>query len=470
MNKSIKFSIIYLILWNFRDMKYKQMKKYLSIHLILLSFSLLGQEKGSSNYCFDSYIFTNLGEEVSDLFIDPEIEGRLVAATSSYSDEGVKISTDSGLTWTPSIINTSVSPRYIRAISTSFNPSNLEVGYLAARFDLFKTTDRGETWDSTNMFEHFNDIYYVVYHPLDSNIVFVSNFFPNYNEVLLYKSVDGGTNWTVSDSIHYTKLIFHPDNPNIIYGVAFHSFIKKTVDGGNNWVNTNNNLGFSINKVRILELRKNNPDVLYCGQINIPYDSDNWLLSMTTDGGDSWVRIDSTLKQIDSTGSVYSISLDQNMEGRFYVSYTGGLFLTEDNGKHFQKIYSGSAGKIWSDNNTPSNIYFNSDKGLLKFQDTFTVDIRKNENNIPTKYKLNQNYPNPFNPTTIINYSIPNRENVTIKIFDTLGGEIVTLVNEIKIPGEYEVEFDASKFSSGVYFYSLKTAEYFKVRKMILLR
>ncbi len=448
------------------------MIKKLSIVLLVLSCTIWGQINSSVPFTINSVqvdTFANLGESVSDLFIDPEIEGRLIAV-KSRSDYIVKISIDNGETWCPSQVNTSFETRYIRGKSIAFNPSNLDVGYLATGFDLFKTVDRGETWDSTNMFTEYADIYYVVYHPLDSNIVFVSNFFDMYNEVLLYKSIDGGINWKVSDSTYYTKLVFSTDNPKIVFGVASHSYIKKTVDGGNTWLITNNNLGFNHDNIRRLELRKNNPNVLYCGQINDSYTSDPWLLSMTTDGGDSWVRIDSTLKEINSEGSVYSILLDQNREGRFYISYTGGLFLTEDNGKHYQKVYSGSTEKIWSDNQNPPNIYFNSDRGLLRVLDTLAVGVKTIENNIPTQYKLNQNYPNPFNPTTVVSFSIPNRENVAIKIFDILGKEIETLINETKLPGEYEVEFNASKFSSGVYFYSLKTPEYFKVRKMILLR
>lgn len=88
----------------------------------------------------------------------------------------------------------------------------------------------------------------------------------------------------------------------------------------------------------------------------------------------------------------------------------------------------------------------------------------------PLEFALYQNYPNPFNPVTTIKYQIPQSGTVTIKVYDVLGKEIATLANEEKSAGSYEVKFDASRLSSGVYFYKIRAGEYISVRKMILLR
>ena len=88
----------------------------------------------------------------------------------------------------------------------------------------------------------------------------------------------------------------------------------------------------------------------------------------------------------------------------------------------------------------------------------------------PNSYNLAQNYPNPFNPVTTIKYSIPTSEFVTVKVYDVLGNQIETLVDEYKPGGSYEVNFDASNLSSGVYFYKIQAGEYINVKKMILLR
>jgi hypothetical protein len=85
-------------------------------------------------------------------------------------------------------------------------------------------------------------------------------------------------------------------------------------------------------------------------------------------------------------------------------------------------------------------------------------------------YSLEQNYPNPFNPTTKINYAIKEKGNVELKIFDLLGSEIATLVNEEKTPGNYEVFFDASNLSSGVYLYTIKSGSFVQTRKMLLMK
>ncbi|MFZ1280236.1 MAG: M28 family peptidase [Ignavibacteriaceae bacterium] len=87
-----------------------------------------------------------------------------------------------------------------------------------------------------------------------------------------------------------------------------------------------------------------------------------------------------------------------------------------------------------------------------------------------SEFALDQNYPNPFNPSTKINYSIKEKSNVELKIFDLLGGEVATLVNEEKSPGNYEVIFDASNLSSGVYLYTIKAGSFVQTRKMLLMK
>lgn len=85
-------------------------------------------------------------------------------------------------------------------------------------------------------------------------------------------------------------------------------------------------------------------------------------------------------------------------------------------------------------------------------------------------FTLAQNYPNPFNPITTIQYSIPQRSNVTLKVYDVLGNEVATLVNEEKEKGIHTINFDASKLSSGVYFYKLQAGSFFQTKKMILVK
>ena len=99
-----------------------------------------------------------------------------------------------------------------------------------------------------------------------------------------------------------------------------------------------------------------------------------------------------------------------------------------------------------------------------------TVEDEINNTSLPTSFNLSQNYPNPFNPSTRINYSVPYSSFVKIKLYDILGNEVATLLNEEMPAGIYEVEFNASKLSSGVYFYQLKAGDFIETKKMILMK
>ena len=100
----------------------------------------------------------------------------------------------------------------------------------------------------------------------------------------------------------------------------------------------------------------------------------------------------------------------------------------------------------------------------------FVTDVKKQPVTGPASYSLEQNYPNPFNPSTVISYSIPKGNTVTLKIFNVLGQEVKTLVNDYRAPGKYTVNFNASNLSSGIYFYTLHAGSYFQVKKMMLLK
>ena len=122
------------------------------------------------------------------------------------------------------------------------------------------------------------------------------------------------------------------------------------------------------------------------------------------------------------------------------------------------------------DNNPPSGKL----SYRLKQIDTdgkFTYhDIVEVNTTLPTKMKLFPNYPNPFNPTTTIRYQVPAKEFVTLKVYDMLGKEAATLVNEVKEAGEYNQVFDASELPSGTYFYTLTAGSFTETKKLLLLK
>jgi hypothetical protein len=104
--------------------------------------------------------------------------------------------------------------------------------------------------------------------------------------------------------------------------------------------------------------------------------------------------------------------------------------------------------------------------GKFEYSDVVEVEV----NVLPTEFSLSQNYPNPFNPSTSIEYTVVSSEYVSLKVYDVLGNEVVTLVNEKKEAGKYRVNFNASSLSSGVYFYKIQAGSFNQVRKMMLLR
>jgi len=125
-------------------------------------------------------------------------------------------------------------------------------------------------------------------------------------------------------------------------------------------------------------------------------------------------------------------------------------------------------GEIWSIvRSTVKGAIIN---GIIYGDTSLVVSIGSEEKSIANEFKLGQNYPNPFNPTTNIEFNIPKTIKVSIAVFDILGRNIITLLDEEMAPGEYTIPFDASNLGSGIYFYVLKTNNFIQSRKMVLIK
>ena len=120
-------------------------------------------------------------------------------------------------------------------------------------------------------------------------------------------------------------------------------------------------------------------------------------------------------------------------------------------------------GANWDDDN-------GSNSGSAYIYYNFITDIKNEQFQKPAEFNLSQNYPNPFNPSTKINYQLPKTGFVTLKIYDVLGNEVTALVNEEKPAGSYEIEFDATNLSSGIYFYKIQAGDFVETRKMIFIK
>ena len=185
------------------------------------------------------------------------------------------------------------------------------------------------------------------------------------------------------------------------------------------------------------------------------------------DGGVSWVeQASSNLK------SLFDVIFTDTNNGWVVGNY-GTILRTTNGGTEWIPQISGAI-------NSLNGVYFidalngwtvgidgtilQTTNGGVSFVEEEQID------EIPTEFLLSQNFPNPFNPSTSIQYSVSSRQFVSLKVFDVLGNEIETLVNEEKQAGTYEVTWYAKALPSGVYFYQLKAGEFTAVKKMILLK
>ena len=139
----------------------------------------------------------------------------------------------------------------------------------------------------------------------------------------------------------------------------------------------------------------------------------------------------------------------------------------------YQYIYTYKRESAWVDTSLYTIAFVQNDVNrevLNVAKGSYTPTGITSGGEIPGKFSLSQNYPNPFNPQTLIKFTMPENGNVTLKVYNSIGAEVKTLVEGVHKAGEYSVYFDGSEFSSGVYFYTLRTDKFTATKKMILIK
>lgn len=360
--------------------------------------------------------------------------------------------TNGGLNWFSQINNF---PTGNRIESLYFIDAN--TGYIAGGDGLFKTTNGGNNYTSLP--------------PV--TIACIDCFFINAltgwvsvatGNSEIYKTTNGGTNWTSQlyssySSPRYSFIRF----VNSSTGWCVNDSIFKTTNGGLNW---------SRQALPVIPFHQFFSVFAISSETAWITGTSRIVLS-TTNGGTNWL-----IKNLGDYAVLSSYFL--NSSTGYITTSNSEIYKTTNNGTNWIL-------QLRDTSTTLNSIYFSSnDTGYAcgskgKIYKTVngggSVGIRKINSEIPSSFYLYQNYPNPFNPNTTIKYSIPENGkwkiengNVLLKVYDILGKEVETLVNETQKPGVYEVTFDGSKYVSGIYFYKLTAGSFSEVKRMILIK
>jgi hypothetical protein len=152
----------------------------------------------------------------------------------------------------------------------------------------------------------------------------------------------------------------------------------------------------------------------------------------------------------------------------------GGVFLSTNNGTSWTAVNSGLTNPyVWSLAVSGTNLFAGTYEGGGVWRRPLSEMISAvylSSSELPTEFSLEQNYPNPFNPVTNFQFSIVNRQLTILKVYNVLGQEVATLVNEVKQPGTYTVQWDASGMASGMYFYRIQAGDFVATRRLLLLK
>ena len=337
--------------------------------------------------------------------------------------------TDGGFNWQLQFYDTLKSTfiNYIEMFDSLNGMAMGNANYWSNKPALFlKTTNGGTDWISQN------DSYFLgagsgdLWRRVDFININTGYFLLSRDSIGLYKTTNSGQDWHIYKDSTYLNVI-KAYNENIFlceqYNGGTSGTIYRTTNGGQNWESYIGDFlawGFDI------EYIPGNPANVWYASYDVSFSSDT---------GRTWGR-EFNLDNFFFRDIVFT----DEYNGWLLANKTASSFKT----RIFRTTNGGHGGIVSVDDNQ-SNL-------------------------IVSNYILEQNYPNPFNPTTTIKYQIPELSFVTIKVYDVLGSEVATLINEEKPVGSYEFEFDGTKLPSGVYFYRLTAAEFSDTKKLILLK
>ncbi|MFC2084886.1 YCF48-related protein [Bacteroidota bacterium] len=336
---------------------------------------------------------------------------------------------------------------------SSVNFINEDVGYVSGANGLYKSMDGGSNWNPL-MTGYLSDVFF---HNVDTGFVA-----ERMGSGKLYKTTDGGQSWYhVSDQNNSIESVYFLDELSG-WAVGWETPILGTINGGETW-NILSDSGWAVGT----------------NHFSSPFQG---IIAKSLDGGYNW-----SILHVSEDYKFNSVCFLDSLNG-FVVGEEIHAYHSSSNNLAGIVLFSTDGGTTWNNYGNVAKkglkkIFFVDDQTgwivggggtILKTNTSGIVGINDESNtmiDIPKSFQLQQNYPNPFNPSTTIKYEIPKASEVKLKIYDILGSEIQTLVSEFQMPGNYSVNFDASKFSSGVLFYKLQAgSDFIKTKKMLLIK
>jgi len=359
---------------------------------------------------------TSLGTAAHSFYVSPIDTNIWVAAIESTTDKVIR-TTDYGVTWS-TILSQNFSNYGQPLEIDQNNPSTFYFAPDGGGF--YKSTDVGATFTEISGMYAFRSPCDIMVMYDSSNVIFVADGVTGSGLGQIYKSGNGGLNWTLVHTNPSSSEI--PSMSNSVFDKS--TMYATNWSGGNVYKTTNF--------------------------------GDNWALlrtNVSSGWGSDVCREDPTLVLTGSYGSPTFLSTNNGVNFSTYTC-TGGA----------------GAGIIVPDRGFLINMMTG---GLFKMSFNYSVITEIKEtiiSEIPKSFNLYQNYPNPFNPTTMIKFDLPKSGVVKLSVYDNLGKEIQSIINGYRNSGSYEINFDGSKLSTGVYFYRITTNEISETKRMLLIK
>lgn len=403
-----------------------------------------------NTYAQQGWVAQNSGTTFTGFYDVKLLDANTGIVVGYYPDGYGKVyrTTNQGSSW--SNVYTTQNPLHqIEAVS--FGNANTGIAVGGAIFNgppvVFRSTNAGLTW---LMLTPPAGNYLFDIKMIDSDTAYAVG----YTGTIL-KTTNSGTGWTAqaSGTSEHLKCVHFIDF-NTGFAAGTNGVALRTTNRGTNWAPLTTGTSQQLNDIYFLNLNTG----FVAGN--------NGLILRTTNSGLSWTQQNSNVSV--SLLAIANVNVN-------YCTITGasGIILrTTNTGLNWFTQTSGTTqtlrGVAFTDTSNGTAV---GDQGTILHTTNGGITlIGKLSEEIPKQFSLEQNYPNPFNPVTNFGFRIANLEFVNIVVYSSLGEKVITLVNEKMSPGSYVLNFDGSRFASGIYFYIMNTDSFTDTKKMILLK